>query len=491
MKQIDVAIVGAGFGGLCAAIRLRQSGVDSLVILERSTEVGGTWRDNVYPGCACDVPSHLYSFSFEPNTRWTRPYPQQQEIQDYILRVTDTYALRPLIRFNSDVQAMRWLAEQQCWEIELQGQAPLLARHVILATGPLSKPAIPDIPGVDRFTGESFHSSHWRHDIDLKGKRIAVVGTGASAIQFVPEISPDAAHVDVFQRTPAWVLPRWDQPYGAVRRWAYRFVPGLQRLSRWRVYWFNEWIGMGFMGSARMQSLLRRLSGHHLRSQVADPALRDALTPDFNPGCKRLLISNTWFPTLQRPNVSLVTQAVGSIAPNGVVGADGTLYPCDVIVWGTGFKATEFVAPMKIHGEPAKGAGAAALVPELGAWWRSNPAATRLGITVAGFPNLFMLVGPNTGLGHNSIIFMIECQVDYIVRALKGLRSRGQTALRLRPDVQRDDYVLMQQKMKGTVWSSGCKSWYQNADGHIDTLWPGYTWEYWLKTRRFQVGDYL
>jgi cation diffusion facilitator CzcD-associated flavoprotein CzcO len=491
MKQIDVAVVGAGFGGLCAAIRLRQSGVDSLVILERSTEVGGTWRDNIYPGCACDVPSHMYSFSFEPNTRWTRPYPQQPEIQDYILRVTDTYALRPLIRFNSDVQAMRWLTDAQCWEIELQGQAPLRARHVVLATGPLNKPAIPDIPGVDRFAGESFHSSHWRYDIDLKGKRIAVVGTGASAIQFVPEIAPDAAHVDVFQRTPAWVLPRWDQPYGAVRRWAYRFVPGLQRLSRWRVYWFNEWIGMGFMGSARMQAMLRRLSGHHLRSQVADPALCEALTPDFNPGCKRLLISNTWFPTLQRPNVSLVTQAVGSIAPNGVVGADGTLYPCDVIVWGTGFKATEFVAPMKIHGEPPKGAGAAALVPELGAWWRSNPAATRLGITVAGFPNLFMLVGPNTGLGHNSIVFMIECQVDYIVRALKGLRSRGQTVLRLRPDVQRDDYVLMQQKMKGTVWSSGCKSWYQNADGHIDTLWPGYTWEYWLKTRRFQVGDYL
>jgi cation diffusion facilitator CzcD-associated flavoprotein CzcO len=484
MQKADVAIVGAGFGGLCAAIRLRESGVQSLVILERDHEVGGTWRDNVYPGCACDVPSHMYSFSFAPNKEWTRPYPQQQEIQDYILRITDRYALRPLIRFNTEVHAMRWLAEQACWQIEVTGQPPMFARHVILATGPLSKPAIPDIPGVDAFAGEAFHSGTWRHDVELKGKRIAVVGTGASAIQFVPEIAPQAAHVDVFQRTAAWVVPRFDNPYGASRLWAYRWVPGLQRLSRWRVYWFNEWIGTGFMGSVRMQNVLRRLAGHHLRSQVADPVMQKSLTPDFNPGCKRLLISNTWFPTLQLSNIELVTQAVARIEPAGVVGADGTLYPCDVIVWGTGFKATEFVAPMRIYGEGAD-------APELGSVWRDQPAATRLGITVAGFPNLFLLVGPNTGLGHNSIIFMIECQVHYIVQALKSLRERNQNVLRLRPEVQQDDYALNQIKMKRTVWASGCKSWYQNAQGQIDTLWPGYTWEYWLKTRRFQVSDYL
>lgn len=493
MKLIDAVIVGAGLGGLCAAIRLRASGVDSIAILERSAEVGGTWRDNVYPGCACDVPSHMYSFSFAPHTGWTRPYPQQQEIQDYILRITDAYALRPLIRFDSDVQALRWLADRQCWQIDVQGQPLMLARHVILATGPLNKPAIPELPGADQFGGETFHSSHWRHDIDLRGKRIAVVGTGASAIQFVPEIAPAAAHVDVFQRTPAWVMPRWDQPYGAFRRWIYRYVPGLQRLSRWRVYWFNEWIGMGFMGSARMQNLLRRLSGHHLRSQVPSPTMQAALTPDFTPGCKRLLISNTWFPTLQRSNVRLVTQAVAAIAPQGVVGADGTLYPCDVIVWGTGFKASELVAPMKIYGEAQEGAQGRDpdSVPELSALWRTQPAATRLGITVAGFPNFFMLVGPNTGLGHNSIIFMIECQVNYIVQALKSLQKSGQTVLRLRTDVQQGEYARIQQKMVGTVWSSGCKSWYQNAQGQIDTLWPGYTWQYWLQSRRFQTRDYL
>nr|WP_295784468.1 NAD(P)/FAD-dependent oxidoreductase [Rhodoferax sp.] len=489
-QLVDVAIVGAGFGGLCAAIRLRESGVaQSLVILERSHEVGGTWRDNIYPGCACDVPSHLYSFSFAPNQQWTRPYPQQQEVQDYILRVTDDYVLRPLIRFNTDVAAMRWLAEQQCWQIDVEGQAPLLARHVVLATGPLNKPVIPDLPGLATFTGPSFHSSDWRPDVDLKGQRVAVVGTGASAIQFVPEIAPNAAHVTVFQRTPAWVLPRWDKPYGAIKRWAYRYVPLLQRLSRWRVYWFNEFVGMGFMGSTAIQRMLKRLSGHHLRSQIPDADQRKALTPDFNPGCKRLLISNTWFPALQRSNVQLVTHAVADIAPNGVVGTDGTVYPCDVIIWGTGFKATEFVAPMQIYGAVPAGADEFS-APELGAVWRSNPAASHLGITVAGFPNLFLLVGPNTGLGHNSIIFMIECQVDYVVRALQTLRDRKQSVLQLRADVQRDDYAAIQKKMKGTVWSSGCKSWYQHADGHIDTLWPGYTWEYWLKTRQFVAADY-
>lgn len=486
MQKVNVAIVGAGVGGLCAAIQLQKAGNSSIVILERSQEVGGTWRDNEYPGCACDVPSHLYSFSFEPNTEWTRPYPQQREIQNYILRVTNKYKLRSLIRFGVDVQAMQWLPAQHLWQIDVGGDVPLLAAHVILATGPLNKPIIPDLPGLAEFAGPSFHSSQWRHDIDLKGKRVAVVGTGASAVQFVPEIAPAAAQVTVFQRTAAWVLPRWDQPYGAVRRWAYRHVPGLQRLSRWRVYWFNELVGTGFMGARWMQNFLKRLSGHHVRAQVRSPAMQTALTPNFNPGCKRLLISNTWFPALQRPNVQLVTQAVAGITPLGVVGADGVLHPCDVIIWGTGFKATEFVAPMKIYGESINGAPV-----ELGAQWRTDPVATRLGITVAGFPNLFLLVGPNTGLGHNSIIFMIECQVNYIVQALDALKKTGASALRLRPDVQSHDYVRTQIKMKGTVWSSGCHSWYQNAMGDIDTLWPGYTWEYWLKTRRFSAADYL
>jgi cation diffusion facilitator CzcD-associated flavoprotein CzcO len=485
MQKVDVAVVGAGFGGLCAAIRLRDSGAASVVILERSSEVGGTWRDNVYPGCACDVPSHMYSLSFEPNMHWTRPYPQQQEIQDYILRVTDKYALRPLIRFNTGVQSLRWVEESACWHIAVEGQEVLEARFVVLATGPLSKPLVPDLPGIQDFAGIAFHSNTWRHDVDLKGKRIAVVGTGASAVQFVPEIASDAAHVDVFQRTAAWVIPRWDTPYGAIRRWIYRYVPGLQRASRWRVYWFNETVGIGFMGSKWMQAGLKALSRWHMKSQIDDPALRDTLTPNFAPGCKRLLISNTWFPTLQRPNVKLVTQAVARIAPEGVVGADGVLNPCDVIVWGTGFKATEYVAPLQVFGEQLDGQA-----QELGAYWKSAPTQTRLGITVAGFPNLFMLNGPGTNLGHNSLIFMIECQMNYIVAALASMRAAGKQVLRLRPETQQNDYALMQEKMKGTVWASGCKSWYQNAQGVIETQWPGYTWEYWLQTRQFAAAEY-
>jgi len=484
--MLDVLIVGAGLGGLAAVIRLRASGVESLLVLERAMEVGGTWRDNVYPGCACDVPSHMYSFSFEPNTEWTRPYPQQAEIQNYILRVTDKYQLRPLIRFGTEVTALRWMSESACWQVEVAGGKPLQARHVVLATGPLNKPLVPDIPGIQDFAGVAFHSNQWRHDVDLQGRRVAVVGTGASAVQFVPEIAKQASQVHVFQRTAAWVLPRWDQPYGVLRRWAYRWVPGLQRLSRWRVYWFNEMVGMGFMGSQRMQALLRKLALHHLARQVPSPAMQAALTPNFNPGCKRLLISNTWFPTLQQPHVQLHTQAVARVTPEGLVGADGTLTPCDVIVWGTGFKATEFVAPMQVFGEAQDG-----VVPELSAQWRTEPAATKLGITVAGFPNLYLLVGPNTGLGHNSLIFMIECQMDYIVQALQHLRRSGRRTLRLRVAVADADYRELQNRMKGTVWSSGCHSWYQNARGHIDTLWPGYTWQYWLQTRRFRADDYL
>ena len=485
MIKVHVAIVGAGFGGLCAAIQLMKSGESSFIVLDRSSEVGGTWRDNEYPGCACDVPSHLYSFSFEPNTEWTRPYPQQPEIQNYILRVTEKYGLRSHIQFGSDVQTLRWSPVQAAWHIDIVGLPSILAKHVILATGPLNKPLIPSLEGMTEFEGQSFHSSHWRHDIDLRGKHVAIVGTGASAVQFAPEVAQLAADVMVFQRTAAWVLPRWDKPYGALRKWAYRYIPGLQLLSRWRVYWFNELVGTGFMGAQWMQKLLKGLALQHLRSQVASAQMQNELTPNFNPGCKRLLISNSWFLALQKPNVALISQPVVAVKPKEIVAGDGNSYACDVIIWGTGFKASEFISPVKVYGESKHGD-----VPELSAQWRSGPAATRLGIAVAGFPNLFLVVGPNTGLGHNSIIFMIECQVNYIVKALKASKQKADGVLRLRDEVQRRDYSTVQAKMKSTVWSSGCNSWYQNANGNIDTLWPSYTWKYWLQTRRLESSDY-
>lgn len=481
-RPIEVAIVGAGLGGLCAAIQLRRAGVQSIAILERASDVGGTWRDNIYPGCACDVPSHLYSFSFEPNPAWTQPYPEQSEIQAYILRLVAKYGLAPLIRLGAQVTRLTWDASAERWRIDIEGEPTLVARHVVLATGPLSKPLVPDVPGAASFAGESFHSSQWRSDVPLAGRRVAVVGTGASAVQIVPAIAPTAAHLTVLQRTPGWVLPRMNRPHPALKRWLFRHVPGLQRANRWRIYWLNEWMGTGFVSSARMQNLLRRWAQFHLDRQVKHAALRKALTPDFQPGCKRLLISNTWYPALQRPNVSLVTQAVTAVVPDGVVSADGQLHRCDVIVWATGFKASEFVAPMRVVGE----AGV-----ELSSLWRTRPAATHLGITVAGFPNLFMLVGPSTGLGHNSIIFMIEAQVRYIVQALRAMTRCGQRTLRLNPQAQAASYAQVQQRMQRTVWATGCHSWYQNEQGRIDTLWPGYTWDYWLRTRRFDASVYL
>lgn len=485
MQKVNIAILGAGLGGLCAAIKLREAGENSWVILERSSEVGGTWRENVYPGCACDVPSHLYSFSFEPNTEWTRPYPQQPEIQDYILRVTEKYGLRDSIQFNADVVSLRWSSELEVWQIDIAGSPSIRAKHVILATGPLNKPLIPTLPGLASFEGQSFHSSEWRHDIDLRNKRVAIVGTGASAVQFAPEVALVAAQMTVFQRTAAWVLPRWDTPYGVVRRWTYRYIPGLQLLSRWRVYWFNEMVGMGFMGAQWMQGLLKRLAFQHLNTQVSTQHLRSTLTPHFKPGCKRLLISNTWFPTLQKAHVSLVSQPVAAVGPQAIIAADGQSYPCDVIIWGTGFKASEFISPLTVYGESSQGK-----TPELSALWRTGPAATRLGITVSGFPNMFLVVGPNTGLGHNSIIFMMECQVNYIVKALRASKEFAGNVLRLRADIQQQSYAVMQSQMKSTVWSSGCHSWYQNSNGDIDTLWPSYTWRYWLQTRRFTNTDY-
>ncbi|MBX3585296.1 MAG: NAD(P)/FAD-dependent oxidoreductase [Ramlibacter sp.] len=477
MEQLDVAILGAGLGGLGAAIRLQRAGIGSFRVLERAQEVGGTWRDNTYPGCACDIPSHLYSFSFEPNTEWTRPYPRQAEIQAYILRTVARHQLAARIQLGAQVTQLRWLADEQLWRIDIAGEPALKARHVISATGPLNKPAIPAIEGRGSFAGEQFHSSQWRHDVPLAGRRVAVVGTGASAIQIVPALAGVAAQLSVFQRTPPWVVPRPDRPYSAVRRQVYRALPWLQTLNRWRIYWRNELFGLGFLGSQRMQRLARWGASAHLRHQVRDPALRERLTPDYAPGCKRMGVSSDYYPALQKPGVALVTGAIDRVEPRGIVTADGALHECDVIVWATGFTATEFVTPMRIHGEGGV---------ELSALWQAQPAATHLGIHVAGFPNLHLLVGPSTGLGHNSIVFMIEAQLNTIIGALRG----GPPVLRLKPQVQAASYAGVQRRLRRTVWASGCKSWYQHPDGRIDTLWPGFTWQYWRATRRFDARLY-
>ena len=485
MKEHEVAIIGAGLGGLCAAIQLQKAGVTDYVVLERDSEVGGTWRDNTYPGCACDVPSHLYSYSFAPKLDWTRPYPSQPEIQAYILELVKRYGLRAHVQLHSAMTGARWDAAEKRWHIDVNGHPALRARFLIAATGPLNKVSIPELPGRDVFAGAQFHSSQWRHDVALAGQRVAVIGTGASAIQIVPELAKTAARVDVFQRTPSWLVPRPNRAYSALQRWAFAHVPGLQRANRWRIYWLNEWITRSYLGARSVRGLVRWLALAHLKRQVLSPVLRAQLTPAYEPGCKRIGVSNDFYPALQQPHVHLVTEGIERLEPDAVVTRDGVRHPCDAIVWCTGFKVTEFVDPaLKLVGENGT---------ELGNLWRTQPAQSYLGISVAGFPNMFLVVGPNTGLGSNSIIFMIECQVRYIVQAITHMQQecyKNNSFLRIQYAGQKAFYMQVQHKTQHTVWASGCTSYYQSADGRLDTLWPGFTTSYWWRTRRFAPQAY-
>lgn len=478
---LDAVVIGAGFGGLGAGVALRRAGIDEFVILEAGDAVGGTWRDNTYPGCACDIPSHLYSFSFAQNPGWTRSYPAQPEIEAYLERTTDDLGLRPWIRFGCEVTELRWSDDEGLWQVVLAGGEVLRARSVVSATGGLSRPSIPDIPGLDRFAGTVFHSARWRHDHDLTGERIGVIGTGASAIQFVPEVAPIAARTTVFQRTPPWVLPRDDRPAPAWRRRLYTRVPFLQRLHRWRVYARQELLALAFVGKGRARervaARIAEAGREHIEAHIADPELRDRLTPDYEPGCKRLLIANDWYPTLARDDVDVVVDHITEVVPEGVVTADGTVHELDTIILGTGFTATDFLAPMAVYGVDGV---------ELRRHWHTG-AATHLGIAVSGFPNLFLLVGPGTTLGHNSIVFMIESQLRWVTAALGESLRRG-VPLELRPEVEQADYAELQRRAATTVWATGCESWYRSADGRLDTVWPGTTVEYWWRTRRFDPG---
>jgi cation diffusion facilitator CzcD-associated flavoprotein CzcO len=479
-----VVIVGAGFAGIGAAIVLRRAGFGDVTILEQADEVGGTWRDNTYPGCACDIPSYLYSFSFEPNPDWTRAYPTQPEIEAYLIRTVERHGVRPLIRFGTTVTDLRWHDESATWAVHTAEGEAIEADVVLGATGPLSKPRVPDIVGLERFRGAVFHSARWEHDHDLRGERVAAIGTGASAIQFVPEIAPVAAHVDVFQRTAPWVVPREDRPVPMWKRRVYRALPFLQRLHRWRIYTRQELIGLAFLGTRRVSekvtAAIVEMGAEHIAASIVDPELRAAVTPTYSPGCKRLLISNDWYPTLARADVDLVTDPIDHVTEDAIVTTDGTVRPVDTIVLGTGFAATEFVAPMTVTGRDGV---------DLAEAWRSG-AASHLGLSIAGFPNLFLLVGPNTGLGHNSLVFMMEAQLHWIVGALRHRRGHRVAGLDLRPEVQAASYAEVQDRMRRTVWLSGCDSWYRSADGHIDTLWPGFTVEYWRRTRRFDPSLY-
>ena len=475
-----VGIIGAGFAGLGAAIRLQQAGFTDFTLYERAAELGGTWRDNTYPGCACDIPSQLYSYSFAPNPAWTRMYPSQPEIWAYLRRIAREHGLQQRIRYGADMSAARWDEAAGRWRLAFKDGSEAAVEVLVSASGFLNKPSLPRIDGLDAFSGPAFHSSQWRHDVELAGQRVAVVGTGASAIQIVPEIAKIAARVHVYQRTPPWVLPRLDRAFSARERRWFRRLPFLQRLSRWRLYLRQELLVTGFLGGAWIQKRFRKYAAGLLARQVTDAALRARLTPAYAPGCKRLLVSNDWYPALQRPNVELHAEPAARLEARRIVGASGAAREVDAVVFATGFIATEFVAPVQVFGR-----GGA----ELGAQWKGG-AASHLGLSVAGFPNAFFLVGPNTGLGHNSIIFMVEAQLNYLLGALKRMRRTGVKTLELLPEVQAKSYGAVQRRMKKTVWASGCRSWYLTADGRNDTLWPGSTLEYWLRTLRFDAASY-
>jgi cation diffusion facilitator CzcD-associated flavoprotein CzcO len=473
------AIVGAGFSGLGIAIRLKQEGIEDFVVLERAAELGGTWRENTYPGCACDVPSNLYSFSFAPNPDWSHTFSPQPEIWAYLKRVAREHDVERHIRYGREVTAARWDADEQLWRIETAG-GDLTADMLVAGAGPLADPKLPDIEGIDSFQGMIFHSARWDHEHVLDGERVAVVGTGASSIQLVPKIQPRVGKLHVFQRTPPWVVPHRNRPTTRWERMLFGAIPAAQRLVRGAVYCARELFVLPLM-RPREGSLPERMASRHLREQVPDPALRARLTPAYRIGCKRILISDEYYPALVQPNVEVVTDAIARITPSGIVTADGVERELDTIILGTGFHVTDMPVAHWIYDGDGRSLA--------DAW--SASAQAYLGSTVAGFPNLFLLVGPNTGLGHNSIVFMIESQLHYLIECLRFMRGRGLDVIEVREPVQRRYNEELQQKLRGTVWNSGgCASWYLDEHGRNTTIWPGSTWPYRQRLRRFRPEDY-
>jgi cation diffusion facilitator CzcD-associated flavoprotein CzcO len=483
--DVRIAVIGAGFGGLGTAIRLKQSGIHDFVVLERGADIGGTWRDNSYPGCACDVPSHLYSYSFAPNPDWSRAFSSQPEIQAYLQRCADQFNLRPHVYLGAAVEEARWDASTQRWRVRT-ARGELTAQVLVAAQGPLSDPSLPAIPGLSTFDGTAFHSATWRHDYDLTGKRVAVVGTGASAIQFVPHVQQLAAQLTVFQRTAPWVMPRRDRAIKGWEKQLYRRVPAAQRALRAGIYWIRELMVPALTGNDRMLSLGEKQGRKFLRKHVTDPELREKLTPHFRLGCKRVLLSNDYYPALSQPNVDVVTGAIVEVVSEGIVtlGPEGEriTHPVDAIIFGTGFHVTDVPLAAKLIGRDGR---------TLREHWDEDGMSALHGATVSGFPNLFLLVGPNTGLGHNSIIFMIESQLKYLLGALRAMEQTGTATLEPRAAVQASYNAKIQDQLRGTVWNNGgCASWYLDEKGRNTTLWPTFTFRFRQLVRRFNTADY-
>ncbi len=479
-KNVRIAIIGTGFGGLGLAIRLKQAGFEQFTLFEKAADVGGVWRDNTYPGAACDVPSHLYSFSFEQELGWKNRYGTSQEIYQYLRHCADKYDLRPHIKFNTEIASAEFDALQGIWHIQSTTGEQFEAEFLVGAVGQLNRPAYPKLKGIENFKGKAFHSARWDHDYDLTGKRVAVIGTGASAIQFVPEIAKQVAHLDVYQRSAPYVIPKPDRVYQPLEKKAFRKLPILQSLDRALQYGHHEIRLLAFTTSLNEMPLVEYIFQRHIRKVVKDGKLRHRLMPDYPIGCKRILISNHWYETLTQPHVDVIDTGIQEITEHGILDTEGKLREVDAIIYGTGFTATEFMAPMQITGLDGR---------TLKDTWKDG-AEAYLGLTVNGFPNFFMLYGPNTNLGHNSIVYMIESQVNYILDALRTTLKNNLLFTNIRAEIQHEFNQNIQEKMKKTVWAQGCTSWYQTADGKNTNNWPGFTLEYRQRTRRFDIENY-
>jgi cation diffusion facilitator CzcD-associated flavoprotein CzcO len=462
------------------AIELKRAGIDDFVILERAATLGGTWRDNHYPGCACDVPSHLYSFSFAPKHDWTRAFAPQEEIRAYLERCADEFDVRRHIRFNCEVVDAAWDEGQARWRVRARSGATVTASALVVGIGGLSNPAIPRLPGIERFRGVQFHSARWDHGADLRGKRVAVIGTGASAIQFVPQIQPVVDKLFLLQRTAPWILPKPDRAFAGWERAAFGAVPGLRWLYRHYIYARLEGRVLAFEHPALMR-LVERQGRRHIERSIRDPALRDLLTPRYTPGCKRILLSNDYYPALAQPNVEVLGDEVAEVGERSVTLASGRTLEVDAILYGTGFAVHDYLGGMTVTGRDGV---------RLGDRWKQG-AEAYLGTTIAGYPNLFTLTGPNTGLGHNSMVVMIEGQARYVRQALRLLHANPGAAIECRRERQDAFNAWLARRTATTVWASGCRSWYLDERGRNTVLWPGLATAFRARTLRLRLADYV
>jgi len=477
----EIIIVGAGVSSICLAYQLKKAGIHSFTIYEKTDEIGGTWRDNSYPGAECDVPSVLYSYSFELNPHWTQKFSPQAEILNYLQHCVKKFDLRRHIQFNTEISTADFDKSAGLWRIKTTDNQELNANVFISAIGQLSVPKYPDIPGLKSFKGNVFHSARWNHDKEiLKDKNVAVIGSGASAVQFIPHVAQDAGHLTVFQRSPHWIVPKPERDYAEWEHRMFESYPWVQRMYRYMLYWQMELAhGILHKGSwlgKRAESICK----WHINKHLSDPVLQEKMVPDYPVGCKRILISNNYYPTFAQNNVDMVTTGIKKITPKTIVTNNGDKYPVDTLILGTGYEATEFLTPMEVTGVDGL---------SLQSVWKEG-AEAHLGMTVPGFPNFYMIYGPNTNLGHNSVIFMFESQVNYIVKGIQALIDNDLKYIDVKKEVMIQYNLKLQHDVKQTVWDSDCGSWYKNEAGKITNNWPHTSVNYWWNTLELKLNEY-